>query len=77
MDFIRLPYCAVPFLHSPTHTRTDTPAIVSPRICLSTLRTKVSVCPGMVESLAIREMHVEKCREWNKKYSELPGRRNV
>ncbi|VAX28547.1 hypothetical protein MNBD_NITROSPIRAE03-56 [hydrothermal vent metagenome] len=66
MDFIRLPYYAVPFLHSPTHTRTATPAIVFPRIYLSTLRAEVSVCPGMVESLAIREVHVEKFRKYNK-----------
>ncbi|GMT47096.1 MAG: hypothetical protein IEMM0007_0662 [bacterium] len=66
MDFIRLPHYAVPFLHSPIHTRTATPAIVFPRIYSSTLRAEISVCPGMIESLASEEVHVEKCREYNK-----------
>ncbi|MEC4684507.1 MAG: hypothetical protein VST71_02075 [Nitrospirota bacterium] len=66
MDFIRLPYCTVSFLHSPTHTRTATIAIVSPHIYLSELRAEISVRPGMVDSLAIQEMHADKCRKYNK-----------
>ncbi|HEC96728.1 MAG TPA: hypothetical protein ENI58_00985 [Nitrospirae bacterium] len=63
MDSIRLPYCTVPFPHSPTHTRTGTIAIVPTHIYLSTLRAEISVRPGVIEPLAKQEMHTDKCPE--------------